>query len=184
MREGGEKETWKQSKEREIRRRRYILRVQARTTRSKREIEGRTKRGFGGIGASDETRREKIKREGRIAIGSRERRRERTARGFGRSAGLAGASVRLETPARTERWLPPLFGTYVRCVPSITPCPPNRSLVNRGSVAQSVVSGVIVPLVRNHPPFFVRSVFSYVFVLATLVFRFVPRTNEKYPRWS
>lgn len=64
------------------------------------------------------------------------------SRGFGRSAGLAGASVRLETPARTERWLPPLFGTYIQCVPSITPCLPNRSLVYRGSVAQSVVRGV------------------------------------------
>ena len=67
--------------------------------------------------------------------------------------------------------MPPLFGTYVRCVPSITPCPPNRSLVCRGSVAQSVVRGVLYRLSVVSPPspLSFRTVFRGVLPLATLV---------------
>lgn len=133
-------------KERERERDTYRVRPgQERQEANERSKEERSEASLGGIGARDETRRDRDK-EGRNDRGRAAREKERTVRGFGRSAGSAGASVRLETPARTERWLPPLFGTYVRCVPSITPCPPNRSLVYRGSVAQSVVRGVLFRL--------------------------------------
>ena len=122
---------------------------------------------------NEETLGETSGRNGR----ERQRGNEWVGRGYGRAAGLVGASVRLETPARTERWLPPLFGTYVQCAPSITPCPPNESLDYRGSVAQSVVRGVLLRL--SITPSLYRCSFLRIYnISVTLVFRFVPRSNE------
>lgn len=136
--------------ERSERKREKERRGQARSTERSKEERGDAWR--------DEQTRRALERER-----ERQRGNEWVGRGYGRAAGLVGASVRLETPARTERWLPPLFGTYVQCAPSITPCPPNKSLDYRGSVAQSVVRGVLLRL--SITPSLYRCSFLYIYII-------------------